>query len=748
MVSRLGRVPARPPASRCSSTPSTSSTATRHNPEFALRVLRAAHEAGATRLVLCDTNGGTLPHDVEQIVAEVRAALPDAGLGAHFHNDTGCAVANALAAVRQGAVQVQGCINGYGERTGNANLTDDHPQPHAEDGDRDGAPRPARAADPGVAPHRRARQPHTRPAVALRRHQRLRPQGRAAHQRHRPGPATPTSTSTPDAIGNLTRFVVSEMAGRSTVAMRAKELGLDLPDDHGHRRPRAAEDAGARRLPLRGGRRFLRAAAADAPPAGSRTSSRWRASGSSWRSRPTARSPPRPPSSSRPGASAIIATAEGNGPVNALDQALRQAIGQAHPALAGIHLTDYKVRVLDTHKGTGAVTRVLLDSADEERSWSTIGVSENIIEASWQALSDSIVHGLLAAETPEASGELPGRVAFRAYGRRSVRPHPSGGRAAPFGGHPAGGGVAGGPARRPRPGRRVRAATGVLFGTPGPDSGYALTLAERFHDRITAAFPETVHDAESIAAQVAMRRGGVFGRAPIERRRRDRLDAVRLAGRRPGRARRVAPPGGRRRSATTTPAGSGWSRPSPTWVIRQTTRPGPGGRAGRLAAPAGPRSARERRPGPVRAVPDGLPPRRRRPHRPVQLALRPPRRRHVRAADRGHRRRAVPAGVDRGHPDDPAVAGPRLGRGPVPPVGAVRPPPRRRPSSCWTSGAAYECFCTEEEITARYEVRKAAGPADPGYDGHCRDLSRRASGPGWRGRGGPGRSGSGRPTRV
>jgi LeuA allosteric (dimerisation) domain. len=94
----------------------------------------------------------------------------------------------------------------------------------------------------------------------------------------------------------------------------------------------------------------------------------------------------------------IIATAEGNGPVHALDQALRQAIGQAHPALAGIHLTDYKVRVLDTHRGTGAVTRVLLDSAAGEHSWSTIGVSENIIEASWAALSDSIVYGLLQAE--------------------------------------------------------------------------------------------------------------------------------------------------------------------------------------------------------------------------------------------------------------------------------------------------------------------------------------------------------------
>ena len=160
----------------------------RNNPEFALRVLRAAHEAGASRLVLCDTNGGTLPHVVEQTVAEVRAALPDAGLGAHFHNDTGCAVANALAAVRQGAVQVQGCINGYGERTGNANLTSIIPNLTLKMGIETVPRDRLELLTPGVPPHRRARQPDARPAGALRRPERLRPQGRAAHQRHLPGP--------------------------------------------------------------------------------------------------------------------------------------------------------------------------------------------------------------------------------------------------------------------------------------------------------------------------------------------------------------------------------------------------------------------------------------------------------------------------------------------------------------------------------------------------------------------------------
>ena len=202
----------------------------RHNPEFALRVLRAAHEAGATRLVLCDTNGGTLPHVVEQTVAAVRAAMPDAGLGAHFHNDTDCAVANALAAVRQGAVQVQGCMNGYGERTGNANLTSIIPNLTLKMGI-ETVPRDRLELLTPVSHH-----------IAELVNLTLDPQspyvGISAFA-HKAGLHTSAISRAPDAyehikpdaIGNLTRFVISEMAGRSTVAMRAKELGLDLSND-------------------------------------------------------------------------------------------------------------------------------------------------------------------------------------------------------------------------------------------------------------------------------------------------------------------------------------------------------------------------------------------------------------------------------------------------------------------------------------------------------------------------------------
>jgi 2-isopropylmalate synthase len=376
----------------------------RNNPTFALRVLRAAHEAGAARVVLCDTNGGTLPHAVEETVAEVRAALPDAGLGAHFHNDTGCAVANALAAVRQGVVQVQGCINGYGERTGNANLTAIIPNLTLKMGI-ETVPRDRLELLTPVSHH-----------IAELVNLTLDPQspyvGTSAFA-HKAGLHTSAIARardayehiSPDAVGNLTRFVISEMAGRSTVAMRARELGLDLSDGKVTdvlEQLKTLEHAGYHFEVADGSFELLL-----------RTAAGWEQEFFTLESfrvivekQADGEAITEATIKLETKGERVIATAEGNGPVNALDQALRKAIGQAHPALRGIHLTDYKVRVLDTHKGTGAVTRVLLDSADEERSWSTIGVSENIIEASWQALSDSIVHGLLNAE---ASGDQPAR---------------------------------------------------------------------------------------------------------------------------------------------------------------------------------------------------------------------------------------------------------------------------------------------------------------------------------------------------
>ncbi|MFN2608862.1 MAG: citramalate synthase [Acidimicrobiales bacterium] len=364
----------------------------RADPGFSLRVLEAAEAAGAEALVLCDTNGGTLPDEVERVVAEVRRRT-SATLGVHFHDDGGCAVANTLAGVRQGATQVQGCVNGYGERTGNADLCAAIPDLSLKMGVRTiPADRMERLAP--VAHHvaelvNLAPRPH-QPYV-----------GRSAFA-HKAGLHTSAIARgrdlyqhvAPEGVGNGTRFVVSELAGRSTLALKAEELGLDLEasslagtverlKELEHRGYHFEVADGSLELLMRraGGweQQFfrlesLRVITEQREDGGFLTEATVKVHCHGRR---------------------LVATAEGNGPVNALDGALRQAIGQAFPALADVHLTDYKVRVLDTAKGTAAVTRVLIDSTDGERTWSTIGVSENVIEASWQALSDSIVFGLL-----------------------------------------------------------------------------------------------------------------------------------------------------------------------------------------------------------------------------------------------------------------------------------------------------------------------------------------------------------------
>ena len=366
----------------------------KRNPEFGLRVLEGAVEKGASTLVLCDTNGGSLPHEVEQIVADVvRYFGTDVRIGVHTHDDTGCGVANALAGVRGGATHVQGTVNGYGERTGNCNLTTVIAN---------------LALKMGVATIAADRMERLTPVshhVAELVNMPLNPQqpyvGTSAFA-HKAGLHVSAIVRRPDAyehvppdtVGNGTRFVVSELAGKSTLQLKAKELGLELDGptlsevvdtlkrlEHEGYHFEAAD--GSLELLLRraggwehdffrmesfrvitdeiGDRAFTTEATVKVHVGGERK----------------------------------VATAEGNGPVNALDRALRLAIGTRFPVLERIHLTDYKVRVLDTAKGTGAITRVLIDSTDGERSWSTIGVSDNIIEASWQALCDSIVFGLL-----------------------------------------------------------------------------------------------------------------------------------------------------------------------------------------------------------------------------------------------------------------------------------------------------------------------------------------------------------------
>ena len=375
----------------------------KRNPEFSLRVLESAATFGASHLVLCDTNGGTLPHEVEQIVADVvRYVGTDVIVGVHLHDDAGTGVANALAGVRGGATQVQGTINGYGERTGNCNLTSIIPNLTLKMG-YETIPRERLERLTPVAHH-----------IAELVNMPLNPQaayvGHSAFA-HKAGLHTSAIAKRPDAyehvqpdvVGNGTRFVVSELAGKSTLGLKAKELGLQLDG------PQLAdvvetlkrlEHEGYHFEVADGSLELLMRRATGWEPDWFRVES-FRVitddtagvdtltdkTGATVTTEATVKV--------HIGGRRVIATAEGNGPVNALDRALRTALNGTFPALECVHLTDYKVRVLDTNKGTGAVTRVLIDSTDGDTTWTTIGVNENIIEASWQALLDSIHFGLL-----------------------------------------------------------------------------------------------------------------------------------------------------------------------------------------------------------------------------------------------------------------------------------------------------------------------------------------------------------------
>ncbi|MGH9126901.1 MAG: citramalate synthase [Acidimicrobiales bacterium] len=375
----------------------------RANPAFSLDVLRTAADAGAEVVILCDTNGGTLPSDAERIVGRVADFLGSSiGLGCHFHNDSGCAVANSLIAVRQGCTQVQGCINGYGERTGNADLCAAVPNLTVKMGVRTIGRERLSLITP-VAHHiaelvNIAPDPH-QPYVG------------ASAFAHKAGLHTSAiarapeaySHVAPDSVGNGTRFVVSEMSGRSTVQLKAQQLGLDLDG--------AALGEVLEQLKVLEHRGYHFEVADGSLELLMRAATGWKQSFfrlESYRviteQREDGAFVTEATIKVHVGDERILATAEGNGPVNALDAALRKAIGPSFPALAHLHLTDFKVRVLDTSKGTGAVTRVLIDSSDGERTWTTIGVSENVIEASWEALSDSLVFGLLAQEAAGQDG--------------------------------------------------------------------------------------------------------------------------------------------------------------------------------------------------------------------------------------------------------------------------------------------------------------------------------------------------------
>ncbi len=373
----------------------------RDDAAYALRCVRAAAEAGAGVVCLCDTNGASLPSFVEQAVREVVRDLDDAGLdivvGVHAHNDGDCAVASSLAAVAAGARQVQGTVNGYGERCGNANLVSIIPALQLKMGHR------------VITPHQLERLTETANFVADVVNQSVWAHapyvGRAAFA-HKGGlhvAAVEHAPQTfehidPAAVGNAQRILVSELSGKGAVLRKAQEMGVDLDAED--------ERVGAvlKRLKDREHRGYhyeaadasfdllLRDAVAPYEPLFRLESFRVIVE-----KREDGRAVCEATIKIRVGGERLISTAEGNGPVNALDSALRQAIVRTHPHLADIELVNYKVRILDEDKGTGAVTRVLLDASDGEQSWGSIGVSENIIEASWEALVDSIEYGMLVA---------------------------------------------------------------------------------------------------------------------------------------------------------------------------------------------------------------------------------------------------------------------------------------------------------------------------------------------------------------
>lgn len=377
----------------------------KRNPEFSLAVIEAAAMAGAEAVVLCDTNGGSLPGDIDVAVRAVVSHV-DCQVGIHLHNDTGCGVANALAAVQAGATQVQGTINGYGERVGNCDLVPIMANLELKMGIQC-LPEGRLANLTSVAHH-----------VAELVNFSVDPQqpyvGSTAFA-HKAGLHTSALSRAsdayehvdPHAIGNGTRVLVSEMAGRSTLEMKAEALGIELDGktvgdvidtlkrlEHEGYHFEAADAS----LEL-----LMRGAAGWTQPYFSLESF---SVSTDHRSGTNARLWNDVAVDVETQATVKVwvdderrlAVGEGNGPVNALDAALRSALNGAYPALNRISLTDFKVRVLDTGKGTGAITRVLLDSTDGEREWTTIGVSENIIEASWQALVDSLIYGLLHAD--------------------------------------------------------------------------------------------------------------------------------------------------------------------------------------------------------------------------------------------------------------------------------------------------------------------------------------------------------------
>ncbi len=364
------------------------------DPEYTLQTLQAAVEGGADLVCLCDTNGGTMPWEIQQIVEEVRDSLPDTVLGIHAHNDGGVAVANTLAAVQAGAVHVQGTMNGYGERCGNANLCTIIPSLELKMGLR---PLPegqlARLTYVARAVTSIANQPPDRhaPYVGISAFAHKGGIHVAAMRRN----LLSYQHVDPEKVGNESRVVISELSGRGNLLSKAEEMGLDQKELQDL--PQVLEqikEMEYRGFTFEGAEASVemmlhRSRAGYTPPfelIDFMTIVEHR-DGRGLLAEATVKV--------SAGDQVFHTAAEGNGPVNAMDQALRKALVPVYPRIAEFELADYKVHILDSEAGTAATTRVMIDMQNGTRRWTTVGASANIIEASWIALKDGVEYGLL-----------------------------------------------------------------------------------------------------------------------------------------------------------------------------------------------------------------------------------------------------------------------------------------------------------------------------------------------------------------
>ena len=361
--------------------------------EYALETLRAAAGGGASTLVLCDTNGGSMPWEIDEIVRTVGDALPGASLGIHAHNDGECGVANSVSAVRAGARHVQGTINGYGERCGNANLCAIIPDLELKLGFRC-LPQGGLAKLYDLA--------HFVAEIAN-----LNPDDHAAYVgrsafAHKGGVHVSAIRRHPESyehidprlVGNDSRVVVSELSGRSNVMSKAEELGLETSSAHGTQVLERVKELEARGFAYEAAEAsfaLLMARHNEGYEPAFRVldfqASVGRRHGGGMVAEATIKV--------QIGDEVMLTAGEGNGPVSALDAALRKALRPFFPQIADMHLSDYKVRILDGRSGVAATTRVLIDSQSAHHTWSTVGASSNVIEASLQALVDSLEYGLM-----------------------------------------------------------------------------------------------------------------------------------------------------------------------------------------------------------------------------------------------------------------------------------------------------------------------------------------------------------------